>query len=258
MVFYKESLFATAIFVVSLILFVPMLNASQDPSDVTSSMANITKEGGIASDIYQNKMMTFGENVKNIILLLPNEGHESPALPEEKRLINQPYVPANIIVVPNIQITWINGDVGHTHTITVLDENSKQVYSSGEFDFNSITNPLVLNDSGKYVYSESNVSEEDPKFVMEGTIVVQENPSIVNQFPETVGFLMVPAKDLDKHVSELTTKGVDVLDEYTFKDLRGGQKGTGPQQTLLLLGSTSGQEELISALKSITPSLPYS
>jgi hypothetical protein len=105
---------------------------------------------------------------------------------------------------------------------------------------------------------ESNVNKDDPKFVMEGTIIVQENTSSANQLPETVGFLMVPTKDLDTHVSELTGKGIEVLDNYTFKDLRGGQKGTGPNQSLLLLGSTNGQEELISAMESITHTLPYS
>jgi hypothetical protein len=202
--------------------------------------------------------MSFGTNVKNIVLLIPNEGHESPTLPQEQRLINQPYVPAIIVVGPNTQIAWINGDVGHKHFITLVDKNSQQVYSSGKFDFNSITNPLILNDSGKYIYSESNVNKDDPKFIMEGTILVQKDLSKTNQLPESVGLLMVPAKDLNKHVSELTGNGIEVIDKYTFKDLRGGQKGTGAQQTLLLLGSTNAQEKLVSTLESITPTLPYS
>ena len=47
-------------------------------------------------------MMTFGDNIKNIIILLPNEGHESPEMAEEARLINQPYVPENIVASPGI------------------------------------------------------------------------------------------------------------------------------------------------------------
>jgi len=102
------------------------------------------------------------------------------------------------------------------------------------------------------------VNKDDPKFIMEGTILVQKDLSKTNQLPESIGLLMVPAKDLNKHVSELTGNGIDVIDKYTFKDLRGGQKGTGAQQTLLLLGSTNAQEKLVSTLKSITPTLPYS
>jgi len=255
---YNTSLLVSVI--ISLVVFPILLSLSHAQSNVTSNDISIgtSAGGGIASDIYQNKTMTFGDKVKNIILLLPNEGHESPALPKEQRIINQPYVPANIIVSPNTQIAWLNGDVGHTHTITLLDQNSKQVYSSGKFDFNKVTNPLVLNDTGKFTYSEANVNKDDPKFVMEGTVTVQENLSNPTQLPDTVGFLMVPANDLDKHVSEFTSKGIDVLDKYTFKDLRGGQKGTGTDQTLLLSASKNGKEQLVSALENIAPTLPYS
>jgi len=258
MTYYNVSVTAIGIIISALILFISGLNISHGLSNMTPSISNLASEGGIAQDIYQNKIMSFGTNVKNIVLLIPNEGHESPTLPQEQRLINQPYVPANIIVGPNTQIAWINGDVGHKHSITLVDKNSQQVYSSGKFDFNSVTNPLILNDSGKYIYSESNVNKDDPKFIMEGTILVQKDLSKTNQLPESIGLLMVPAKDLNKHVSELTGNGIDVIDKYTFKDLRGGQKGTGAQQTLLLLGSTNAQEKLVSTLKSITPTLPYS
>jgi len=245
--------------VVSLSILPTIMNLSHGQSNTTSdNTSNVTSEGGVASEIFQNKMLTFGDNVKNIILLIPNEGHESPALPKEQRIINQPYVPENIVVSPNTQIVWLNGDVGHMHIITLLDENSKQVYSSGKFASNSVTNPLVLNGTGKFTYSEANVNKDDPKFVMVGTVTVQDNPPSPTQLPDTVGFLMVPAKDLDKHISDLTGKGIDVIDKYTFKDLRGGQKGTGTQQTLLVLGSKNGQQQLVSALENITPTLPYS
>jgi len=257
MTYYNVSVTAIGIILSALILFISGLNISHGLSSMTPSISNLASEGGIAQDIYQNKIMTFGTNVKNIVLLIPNEGHESPTLPQEQRVINQPYVPANIIVGPDTQIAWINGDVGHKHSITLVDKNSQQVYSSGKFDFNSITNPLILNDSGKYIYSESNVNKDDPKFIMEGTILVQKDLSKTNQLPESVGLLMVPAKDLNKHVSELTGNGIEVIDKYTFKDLQGGQKGTGAQ-TILLLGSTNAQEKLVSTLTSITPTLPYS
>jgi hypothetical protein len=225
---------------------------------MSSAQSNITNQDGIARNIYQNKIMSFANNVKNIVMLIPNEGHESPALPQEQRIINQPYVPVNIIVGQNIKIAWINGDVGHKHSITVVDKNSQPIYSSGKFDFNNVTTPLILNHSGKYVYSESNVNKDDPKFIMKGTIVIRNDLSKTSQLPETIGFLMVPTKDLSIHLSALKGNGIDIIDKYTFKDLRGGQKGTGPQQTLLVLGSSSSQDKLVSVLQSITPTLPYS
>lgn len=248
------------------ILFSPALvnlsHAQENTSEQSGNQSKISgnvKGGSSAQAVFENHKITFGDDVKNVIILLPNEGHESPNLPEEQRNINQPYVPQNIIVSPNTNIVWLNGDVGHTHTITLINENSDEVYSSGKFDFNTVTNPVVLNKTGKYTYSEADVNQDDPKFVMEGTVTVNENPSSVgNTTSDTVAFFMVPAKDLDKHVTELTNKGINVLDKYTFKDLRGGQKGTGPEQTLLLLGSKDGQSQLSATLQSIASTLPYS
>jgi len=93
---------------------------------------------------------------------------------------------------------------------------------------------------------------------MKGTIVVQDDLSKTSQLPETVCFLMVSTKDLSKHLSALKGNGIDIIAKYTFKDLRGEQKGAGPQQTLLVLGSSNSKDKLVSVLQSITPTLPYS
>lgn len=58
----------------------------------------------IASRVLNNKSMDLTGNVKNVIILLPNEGHESPSMSEEARLINQPYVPENLEVSPGTNI----------------------------------------------------------------------------------------------------------------------------------------------------------
>jgi hypothetical protein len=43
-----------------------------------------------------------------------------------------------------------------------------------------------------------------------------------------------------------------------LKDLRGGQKGTGPEQTLLVLESKEKSlDNLLFILKELTPKLPY-
>lgn len=70
---------------------------------------------------------------------------------------------------------------------------------------------------------------------------------------------MVPAKDLDKDIAELTKRGFSIDSTFTYKDPRGGQKETGPEQTSVVW-TTSGMalDQVISALKEITPTLPYS
>jgi len=82
--------------------------------------------------------------------------------------------------------------VRHEHTIT-LNENSNKVYSSGKFDFNTVSIPLVLNKTGKFTYSEANVNVDDPKFVMEGTVTIKDTISeLQNITSDTVGFFMIP------------------------------------------------------------------
>jgi len=242
-------------FLVALLLFVVVSN---------SYAADVVLD---ASHVVNNKTMQLGNNVKNLIILIPNEGHESPEMPEEARLINQPYVPQHVVVNAGTNVIWFNGDVGHDHKITLIDENSNQVFESGQFEFNTLSKPLLLNDTGNFSYSESDVNQEDPSFVMEGTItavnsevpqssITETNSSIGNY--DTLTLLMVPAKDVEEHVSNLQNQGLNVVSQYTFKDLRGGQKGTGPEQTLLLLGSKDGLNQLIPTLQSITSTLPYS
>ena len=219
--------------------------------------------GGAAEEVFKDKAIILGSKVKNVIILIPNEGHESPALPKEQRQINQPYVPENIVVNPRTNIVWLNGDVGHEHVITLNGENLEKIYDSGKFDFNKVSIPLTLNKTGKFTYSQANVNVDDPKFVMDGNVTVKDTlPVVSNISSDTVGFFMIPAKGSEKLISELTDNGIQVLNKYTFKDLRGGQKGIGPDDgpddMLLLVGGKGGQDKLISTLQKISPELPYS
>lgn len=70
---------------------------------------------------------------------------------------------------------------------------------------------MLLNDTGKFSYSESDVSQDDPKFVMESTITTVDNNISQSGKAETnssygnydtVALLMVPAKDVEEHVSD--------------------------------------------------------
>ena len=100
---------------------------------------------------------------------------------------------------------------------------------------------------------------DDPKFVMEGTVTIKDTISALqNITSDTVGFFMIPEKGSNKHISELADNGIEVLDKFIFKDLRGGQKATGTREILLLVEEKDGQGKLISTLHKIAPELPYS
>lgn len=76
---------------------------------------------------------------------------------------------------------------------------------------------------------------------MNGTITVAnlhselkapQNASSHKQI-SNVGAYMVPAIMLDKYTSEFTKRGFTVDSYFTYKDLGGGQIGTGSEQTLI-------------------------
>ena len=231
---------------------------------------------GLAESIFRDKSLTLPQNHKHLIILIPNEAHESqnPGDPTaEQRLINQPYIPQNVIVSPGTMITWFNGDVDHDRQITLTDESNQNnvLYDSGTFAFNEVSDPIVLNDTGTFNYYETDVNNEDEDFVMNGTITAVDRPNSNANLPnmstasssnstgslgvgDTAGTLMVPTEDLDMYVQDLTSKGFTVDSTYNFNDIRAGDEQT------LLVWSTSGKNlnEIIPALQEITPQLPYS
>jgi hypothetical protein len=68
---------------------------------------------------------------------------------------------------------------------------------------------------------------------------------------------MVPTADIKEHSEIIRENNVNILDQYSFKDLRETGKG-GENQTLLVLGSNNPPDETIAVLKKITSTLPYS
>jgi plastocyanin len=85
-----------------------------------------------------NAEKVLGNNVKNLVKLIPNEAHEDTSQIKETRLLNQTYLPENALVNVGTTITWLNTDAGHRHSLTLVDDNTKNiVYDSGRFDNSS-------------------------------------------------------------------------------------------------------------------------
>src|SRR5919197_4067987 len=80
-----------------------------------------------ASNIYQTQTVVPGKNIKNLVILIPNEGHEDPTVPKDLRVINQPYIPQNAVVNVGTTVTWLNADAGHRHSITLVDNATKNI-----------------------------------------------------------------------------------------------------------------------------------
>jgi hypothetical protein len=270
-----KSAVTLAIFLSLASALIVMITASEFPNvkfaHAQTDNFNSTYSNINATNIHDSKTMVLGNDIKHLVILIPNEAHESPTMEEEQRHINQPYIPQKAVVRPGTMITWFNGDVDHDHKITLNDASSKQeVFDSGVFAFNEASKPVIVNNISTFNYFEADVNNEDEDFVMDGEIIVVDQPSsktTPNSFSSsnnnigTVGTYMVPTQDIDTYLSELTDRGFVINSMHDFQDLRGGQEGTGDKQTLIVWGANSSAmplDTIINSLKEITPELPYS
>ena len=221
-----------------------------------------------ASNIYQTHNMVLGKNIKNLIIEIPNEGHEDPTQPKELRVVNQPYLPRNAIVNTGTTVTWFNADASHKHQITLLDNKSGTVtYESGLFDNFAASKPFRPNNTGTFAYSGPSNDKAVPNYKMNGTLTVIDQPNS-NSFNstsstgatsnnvDTISTIIVPAKLLDKVSSDLKGQGFGIDNQYPFKSLRGGGGTTGGdknQAMLVLTSSGKSLNEVISALNKVVP-----
>lgn len=226
-----------------------------------------------ASNIYQTHTMALGKNIKNLIIEIPNEGHEDPTQPKELRVVNQPYLPRNAIVNTGTTVTWFNADAGHKHQITLLNNKTQTVvYESGLFDNFAASKPIKFNNTGAFAYSGPSNDKAVPNYKMNGTLTVINQP-LSNSFNttsstpatsnniDTVSTIIVPAMKLDKVSSDLRSQGFGIDNQYPFKSLRGGGGTTGGdknQAMLVLTSSGKSLNQVISALNKVVPTMGYS
>lgn len=221
-----------------------------------------------ASDLFETKSLKLSPNIKHLVILIPNEGHESQNagdVSSDQRLINQPYLPQSAEVNLGTMVVWFNGDVDHDHKITLTNganlENT--IFDSSTFAYDEPSEPIVLNDTGTFNYYQTDVNNEDEDYVMNGTITVVDQQSLdgnnnlnsgVQGNADTAGVLMVPASDIDTYAQDLKNNGFTVDSTQNFNDIRAGD------EQVLLVWTTSGidLDNVISTLQRITQTLPYS
>ena len=214
-----------------------------------------------AENIFNTKTMTLGSNIKNLVILIPNEGHHGEGEENEARFLAQHFVPENAIVNAGTTVQWFNGDAGHERTIDVKDETGNTVFNTGEIIDSQASKPFTFSNPGVFNYE----AQGDPGVTMTGSVTVDniQSPVISSSSSssniDTVGILMVPTQNIDEYVSQIASAGITVDNTYDFKDLRGGQEGTGDVQTLIVW--TTGGKDLgktLSSLSELSVDLPYS
>ena len=229
-----------------------------------------------ASNIYQTQTIILGKNIKNLIILIPNEGHEDPTVPKDLRVINQPYIPENAIVNVGTTVTWLNADAGHRHAITILDNNTKNVvFNTGRLDNFNASKPFMLNNPGTFTYSGPSYDRAVPNYKMNGSITVvnqmlatnfnntntsASSGGVRNNSIDTIATLMVPSKLFHKALSDLKNQGFTVDNQDSFTSIRGGGSAAGgDKQQVLLVLTSSGKSlnQVTSALAHVASTLPY-
>jgi hypothetical protein len=69
--------------------------------------------------------MILPNNVKHLVIIIPNEIHESLNQPKDQYpFINQAYLPQSAVVRLGTMVVWFNGDVDHDHKITLTNNLS--------------------------------------------------------------------------------------------------------------------------------------
>jgi hypothetical protein len=229
-----------------------------------------------AANLFNTKTIVLPNNVKSLVILVPDEAHHSPKALPAKRFINQTYLPQNAVVSPGTTIVWFSGDNAHDHFINLNDaKNNASIFTSGAFPFNTATKPVKLNNTGDFIYSDpENAKSREVGvngYVMTGTIRVINQPSSSSNSGsitaatttattnstaakfDTVGTLMVPAKRVSQYISEFKSHGLEVNSTQQFKALRNGS------QQVLLVWTSNGMDlnKILTALNQITATLPY-
>jgi hypothetical protein len=117
------------------------------------------------------------------------------------------------------------GDVGHEHDIVVTSDSDSAlpIYQTGEFTEFEARNH-TFNEAGQFQYADT--VEYDNGYIMRGNISVVDDVvgEEVQRADVTLGLLMVPTQDISQYTGDL----------HNFQDLRGGQSGTGDEQTLIV------------------------
>jgi len=215
----------------------------------------------VASDIYNTKELILGSDTGDLVILIPNEGHHGPGEENEARFIAQSFVPETAVINKGTNVIWFNGDVGHEHDIVVTSDSgsASPIYQTGEFTEFEARNH-TFNEAGQFQYADT--VEYDNGYIMRGNISVVDDGvgEEVQRADITLGLLMVPTQDISQYTGDLQNRGFVLDSVHNFQDLRGGQSGTGDEQTVIVWRAPAGLEtsNVLSQLAEFSEELPYS
>ena len=128
------------------------------------------------AESFQHPNNGMGNNVKNLVILIPDEGHHGPNEVDEARFLEQQFVPANAVINTGTTVAWFSGDVGHERTVNVKDATGNSVlFSTGIIPESQASKTYTFNTPGTYNYEAMG----DIGVIMKGAITVKNIQSPV-------------------------------------------------------------------------------
>ena len=232
-----------------------------------------------ATNLYNTHNMVLGNNVKNLVILVPNEAHEPYSL-KEQQLINQAFIPQNVRMNVGTTAVFFNADVGHDHREVIVNGlTGSRVFDTQIFSYddNDDEDDKIPNSSRNYTFNEiGDFSYYDTVFgkkVMNGTIEVVSNPltqattmnnndndnSLTSYYPQydfdTIGAFVVPTEMLNKYTRSFENQGLQIYDIHNFRNLM--DKDDAEHSLIVWTSNGHTLESVIEKLQKITPTLPY-
>jgi plastocyanin len=229
-----------------------------------------------ATNLYETHNMALGNNVKNLVILVPNEAHEPYSL-KEQQLINQAFIPQNVRMNVGTTIVFFNADVGHDHREVIVNGlTGSRVFDTRIFSYDD-EDDNIPNSSRNYTFNEiGDFSYYDTVFgkkVMNGTIETVSSPltqaitmnnndndnSLASYYPQydfdTVGAFVVPTEMLNKYTRMFENQGLEIYDIHNFRNLM--DKDNAEQSLIVWTSNGHPLDSVIEKLQKITPGLPY-
>src|SRR5215216_1432343 len=231
-----------------------------------------------ATNLYKTHNMVLGNNVKNLVILVPNEAHEPYSL-KEQQLINQAFIPQNVRMNVGTTIVFFNADVGHDHREVIVNGlTGSRVFDTRIFSYYDDEDDKIPNSSRNYTFNEiGDFSYYDTVFgkrIMNGTIEIVSSPltqaittinnndndnSLASYYPQydfdTVGAFVVPTEMLNKYTRMFENQGLEIYDIHNFRN----QMDKDDAEHSLIVWTSNGHplDSVIEKLQKITPTLPY-
>jgi plastocyanin len=235
-----------------------------------------------ATNLYNTHNMVIGNNVKNLLIFIPNEAHEPYSL-KEQQLIDQPFIPQNVRINLGTTIGFFNADVGHDHREVITKGlDNTQLFDTGTFGYDDedkdgkipySSHNYTFNEIGNFLYHDTVYGQK----VMNGTVEVvaisntkatmntnnnnnnNNTNSLTSTYPQydfdTVGAFVVPTEMLNKYARSFENQGLQIYDIHNFKNMMDKDEANHS----LIVWTSNGHmlKSIIEKLQKITPTLPY-